>query len=151
LDQAKKTTAELEKHLSAAECGNVALRTKLSTAESQNARKTVAIRLCTQAADELARRLATSESSLDATREQLREQTKSFCTHCGKLFPKGKEGLEQFREHIAECNARPLHKMAVDNATLRGLLREAVECEEHGVFMEQRWFDEARAALEGKP
>jgi outer membrane murein-binding lipoprotein Lpp len=45
---------------------------------------------------------------LDACREQLREQTKSFCTHCGKLFPAGKEGLAAFRLHVAECNAHPL-------------------------------------------
>ena len=51
--------------------------------------------------------------------EQLREQTKSFCTHCGKLFPKGKEGIEQFQKHIAECNNHPLHPLAKSHQELR--------------------------------
>jgi hypothetical protein len=52
-------------------------------------------------------------------REQLREQTKSFCIHCGQLFEPGKAGLAAFREHIAECNAHPLHPMAVEIKKLR--------------------------------
>lgn len=44
--------------------------------------------------------------------EQLKEQTMSFCVHCGRLFPKGKRGVAEFREHIAECNAHPLHPLA---------------------------------------
>ena len=52
------------------------------------------------------------QQQLDECREQLVEQTKSFCTHCGKLFPKGKEGFAAFRDHIAECNAHPMHPMA---------------------------------------
>lgn len=44
--------------------------------------------------------------------DQLREKTKSFCTHCGKMFPAGREGLEQFKSHISECDKHPLHPMA---------------------------------------
>lgn len=50
---------------------------------------------------------------------QLREQTRSFCTHCGRLFPPGRLGLAAFRVHIAECNNHPLHHLAVENRRLR--------------------------------
>jgi len=55
----------------------------------------------------------------DGLLEQLSQQTKSFCSHCGKLFPKGKEGVTQFRQHIADCNAHPLHPLAKEVAKLR--------------------------------
>ena len=73
----------------------------------------------------LAYQLLSAKEKIEKLEEQLREQTKSFCTHCGKLFPKGKEGLTQFRQHIAECNQHPLHQMAVKLAECRRLLREA--------------------------
>jgi hypothetical protein len=56
--------------------------------------------------------------------DQLRQQTKSFCTHCGKLFPKGKVGMEQFRAHIAECNSHPLHPLAKEVERLKAVLRD---------------------------
>jgi hypothetical protein len=55
--------------------------------------------------------------------EQLRQQNKSFCTHCGKLFPKGVEGLAKFRKHIAECNKHPLHPMQQRIAELEAYIR----------------------------
>ena len=105
----------------------------------------------------LSEKLLQAHQELEATREQLRHQTKSFCTHCGKLFPKGNEGVEQFRQHIAECNKHPLHSMAADLSTLRGLLREACEYEvwvsrgEREYAMSADWRKRAQAALEEKP
>ena len=88
-------------------------------------------------------------AELDECREQLREQTKSFCTHCGKLFPKGKKGLEQFRLHIAACNIHPLRSLAKDNERLRAeneRMREANEARDN-----ERVIREAYVAdLEGK-
>jgi hypothetical protein len=58
---------------------------------------------------------------------QLQQKSKSFCSHCGKLFPKGREGVEQFRQHIAECNAHPMHPLAKqcrDATTERDRLKE---------------------------
>jgi hypothetical protein len=65
-----------------------------------------------------------TRKEIELLKEQLREQTKSFCTHCGRLFPKGQNGLQQFREHIAECNAHPLHVMAIDVERLRAELQK---------------------------
>lgn len=107
--------------------------------------------------------LVATRKERDEAREQLRQQTKSFCTHCGKLFPKGKEGVAQFREHIAECNKHPLHPMASELTTLRGLLREACIGYEHNyddassdkrlrrVPIFHAWYERAQAALEAKP
>ena len=70
-------------------------------------------------------RLAASEVERAELLEQLRQQTRSFCTHCGKLFPRGKSGIADFRAHIAECNVHPLHGMAVERDELRTALAEA--------------------------
>ena len=81
---------------------------------------------------------------LGECREQLREQTKSFCTHCGKLFDKGKAGLALFREHIVCCNQHPLHPMAKEMErlleenerlqTLSDELREISVCPPHSTL-----------------
>jgi len=52
----------------------------------------------------------------DELLEQLRQQTKSFCTHCGTLFPKGTAGLAEFRSHIATCSGHPLQKQFAEAA-----------------------------------
>jgi len=54
--------------------------------------------------------------------QQLREQTKSLCTHCGKLFPKGRKGLAEFRRHIVACDFHPLHPMAAKIERLRAIV-----------------------------
>lgn len=63
--------------------------------------------------------IASLKQRNDGLLEQLSQQTKSFCSHCGALFPKGKEGVRQFRQHIADCNAHPLHPLANEVAKLR--------------------------------
>lgn len=50
--------------------------------------------------EKLVKRIEELEIEVNQLCDQLREQTKSFCTYCGKLFPKGKEGFAQFREHM---------------------------------------------------
>ena len=90
---------------------------------------------------------------LDAAREQLREQTKSFCTHCGKLFPKGTDGIEQFRAHIAECNSHPLQPLAQELAATRELLRVALATLRHHDIRfpgRNQWLAEAAAAAGGE-
>ena len=54
--------------------------------------------------------------------QQLREQTKSLCTHCGKLFPKGRKGLAEFRRHIVACDFHPLHPMAAEIERLQAIV-----------------------------
>ena len=85
------------------------------------------------------------DAEIERLREQLREQTKSFCTHCGNLFPKGRDGIAAFREHIAECNEHPLHPMAKQLDECRRLLREAIAaCE---VYLPVVPDDQTRVAL----
>ena len=108
--------------------------------------------------DETLDELNAANREITQLREQLREQTKSFCTHCGTLFPKGKEGLTQFREHIAECNQHSLHHMAVKLAECRKLLREACIGYEHNfddassdkrlrrVSIFHAWYEQAKQA-----
>ena len=67
------------------------------------------------------------DAEIERLREQLREQTKSFCTHCVKLFPKGRDGIAAFREHIAECNEHPLHPMAKQRDECRRLLLQVAD------------------------
>lgn len=43
---------------------------------------------------------------------------KSYCTHCGKLFPQSPTMVAEFTAHIAECNAHPLHPIAKERAAL---------------------------------
>jgi len=84
---------------------------------------------------------------IERLREQLREQTKSFCTHCGKLFPKGRDGIAAFREHIAECNEHPLHPMAKQLDECRRLLREACDSIDRAV----KPFDDGKSYLASMP
>jgi hypothetical protein len=92
------------------------------------------------------------DAEIERLREQLREQTKSFCTHCGRLFPKGRDGIAAFREHIAECNEHPLHPMAKQLDECRRLLRDVSVVEEKGVrgdiyiHVTQQWLREAARA-----
>ena len=72
-----------------------------------------------QTCEKLEAENAKLRAELIQCREQLREQSKSFCTHCGTFFPSGKEGIERFREHIAECNSHPLNSMARELVSLR--------------------------------
>ena len=72
-----------------------------------------------QTCEKLETENAKLRAELIQCREQLREQSKSFCTHCGTFFPSGKEGIERFREHIAECNSHPLNSMARELVSLR--------------------------------
>jgi hypothetical protein len=96
------------------------------------------------------------DAEIERLREQLREQTKSFCTHCGRLFPKGRDGIAAFREHIAECNEHPLHPMAKQLDECRRLLRDVSVVEEKGVrgdiyiHVTQQWLREAARAAGGE-
>jgi hypothetical protein len=96
------------------------------------------------------------DAEIERLREQLREQTKSFCTHCGRLFPKGRDGIAAFREHIAECNEHPLHPMAKQLDECRRLLRDVSVVEEKGVrgdiyiHVTQQWLREAARAAVGE-
>ena len=93
------------------------------------------------------------EQELAAAREQLREQTKSFCTHCGKLFPKGTDGIEQFRAHIAECNSHPLQPLAQELAAARELLRVVLAVVQYNDIRfpgRNQWLAEAAAAAGGE-
>ena len=87
------------------------------------------------------------DAEIERLREQLREQTKSFCTHCGKLFPKGRDGIAAFREHIAECNEHPLHPMAKQLDECRRLLREACDSIDRAV----KPFDDGKSYLASMP
>lgn len=50
----------------------------------------------------------------------------SFCTHCGTKFPKGEDCVKQFKQHISECDAHPLHPMAEEIEKLRAERDEAL-------------------------
>jgi hypothetical protein len=60
-------------------------------------------------------RLLTEVRALREEREKWRatalDRAKSFCTWCGTMFPKGKDGVLLFQAHVAECNKHPLHPL----------------------------------------
>ena len=76
----------------------------------------------------LASTVAKQVAEIERLREQLLEQTKSLCTHCGQFFPAGKEGLAEFRKHISTCNAHPLSGMAAEIERLRSQHRHCDHC-----------------------
>jgi len=75
---------------------------------------------------DMARELEKLENERDRWRAvaEEREDFRPICTHCATRFPKGREGVELFKLHIAGCNSHPLHPMAKQIARLHEILAE---------------------------
>lgn len=108
------------------------LREKLASAEARNecpecglAPGATAQRWCAECVGELQAKLAAAEADIALLNQMLRATG---------------YGQGQIDACAAECE---------EHEKCRRLLREACECEEHGVWMEQRWFDEAASAAGG--
>lgn len=53
----------------------------------------------------------------------LDEKNASFCTHCKTLFPRGREGFEQFKKHIPDCPSHPLAAILQQNRKIFSLAK----------------------------
>ena len=72
------------------------------------------LRLAVQELRRYPAEVARLEAKVKRLQDAMRLHNRSFCTHCHKLFPKGKAGLLEFQSHIAKCNAHPLHPLRLE-------------------------------------